>query len=318
MSNVRHPVNPLWHLFLVSHLCPMMACATIRAENGARSRQSKSAGQQKHPMSIKKFSRIIIPSVVVALLVGATFFAPHAAAEQQKEFTAEQIVETLIVFAGTRNGLAQVRKTGLENGRMSRMSQEGRPEEVRYQLRFIHGDKIEKDKIRLDQKTPQAEYSLIKNEDRLFGIINGSTFTPRAEDAAQFLSQQTHSIEALLRYKENDSKLASAGKDKQQGIDLYVIDLTDKANHKTRYFISAKFFRVLWLEYEETPPDQANPVKFVKRFYDYRYAQSTLVPYRTVLTVDGKQTLETRILTVTYGVKMEDATFQSPDAASGN
>ena len=69
--------------------------------------------------------------------------------------------------------------------------------------------------------------------------------------------------------------------------------------------------------YEETPPDQTTPVKYMKRFYDYRYAQSTLVPYRTVLTVDGKQTLETRILTVTYGVKMEDATFQSPDATSG-
>ena len=269
-------------------------------------------------MSFKKFSRVIVPSVLIALLLGATFFVPQAQAEQQKEFTAEQIVETLILFSGTRAGLAQVRKTGLENGRMSRMNQEGRPEEVRYQLRFIHGDKIEKDKVRLDQKTPQAEYSLIKNEDRLFGIINGSAFTPRADDAAQFLSQQTHSIEALLRYKENDSKIASAGKDKQQGIDLYVIDLTDKANHKTRYFVSAKTFRVLWLEYEETPPDQTTPVKYMKRFYDYRYAQSTLVPYRTVLMVDGKQTLETRILTVTYGVKMEDDLFKSPEAASGN
>lgn len=275
------------------------------------------ARQQKHPMSFKKFSRVIVPSVLIALFVGATFFAPRAQAEQQKEFTAEQIVETLILFSGTRAGLAQVRKTGLENGRMSRMTGDGRPEEVRYQLRFVHGDKIEKDKIRLDQKTPQAEYSIVKTEDRLFGIINGSTFTPRADTAAEFLSQQTHSIEALLRYKENDSKIASAGKDKHQGVDLYVIDLTDKANHKTRYFISAKFFRVLWLEYEETPPDQTTPVKYMKRFYDYRYAQSTLVPYRSVLMVDGKQTLETRILTVTYGVKMEDTTFQSPDAASG-
>ena len=275
------------------------------------------AKQQKHPMSVKKFFRVITPSVLIALFVGATFFAPQARAEQQKEFTAEQVVETLILFSGTRGGLAQIRKTGLENGRMSRMTDDGRPEEVRYQLRFIHGEKIEKDKIRLDQKTPQAEYSLVKNEDRLFGIINGSTFTPRADTATEFLSQQTHSIEALLRYKENDSKLASAGKDKQQGVDLYVIDLTDKANHKTRYFISAKFFRVLWLEYEETPPDQTTAVKYMKRFYDYRVAQGTLVPYRTVLIVDGKQTLETRILSVTYGVKMEDTTFQSPDAASG-
>lgn len=200
---------------------------------------------------------------------------------------------------------------------MSRMRDDGRPEEVRYQLRFMHGDKIEKDKIRLDQKTPQAEYSIIKNEERLFGIINGSPFTPRADTAAEFLSEQTHSIEALLRYKENDSKITSAGKDKQQGVDLYVLDLTDKANHKTRYFISAKFFRVLWLEYEEAPPDSSTPVKYMKRFYDYRYAQNTLVPYRTVLIEDGKQTLETRVLTVTYGVKMDDSTFQTPEAASG-
>jgi hypothetical protein len=268
-------------------------------------------------MSFKKFSRVIIASGLIVLFLGASFFAPRTQAEQQKEFTAEQIVETLILLYGTRPGLAQIRKTGLENGRMSRMAEDGRPQEVRYQLRFVHGDKIEKDKIRLDQKTPQTEYSIIKNEDRLFGVINGSTFTPRADTAAEFLSQQTHSIEALLRYKENDSKIASAGKDKQQGIDLYVIDLTDKANHKTRYFISAKFFRVLWLQYEEAPPDQTTPVKYMRRFYDYRVAQGTLVPYRSVLTVDGKQTLETRILTITYGVKMEDSTFQSPDAASG-
>ena len=268
-------------------------------------------------MSVKKSFRFTVSGVLIALFVGATFFAPEAQAEQQKELSAEQIVETVIFLSGSRLGLTQVRKTGLENGRMSRMTEDGRPEEVKYQLRFMHGDKIEKDKIRLDQKTPQAEYSLIKNEDRLFGIINGSPFTPRPDTVAEFLSQQTHSIEALLRYKENDSKVTSAGKDKQQGIDLYLIDLTDKGNHKTRYFISAKTYRVLWLEYEEAPPEQNTSVKYMKRFYDYRYAQGTLVPYRTVLTVDGKQTLETRILTVTYGVKMEDATFQSPDATSG-
>jgi len=267
-------------------------------------------------MRFTKLPQASISSVLAALALGAIFFAP-VNASAQKEFTAEQIAESVILIAGTRPGLAQVRKTGVENGRISRMTPEGRAEEVRYQKRFLTGDKIEKDKIRLDQKTPQAEYTLIKNGERIFGIINGSPFTPRADATADFLSQQTHSLEALLRYKENDSKLASAGKDKQQGIDLYVIDLTDKANHKTRYFISVKLLRVLWLEYEETPPDQTTPVKYMKRFYDYRYAQSTLVPYRTVVYEDGKQTVETRVMTVTYGVKMEDAVFQHPEATSG-
>jgi hypothetical protein len=40
------------------------------------------------------------------------------------------------------------------------------------------------------------------------------------------------------------------------------------------------------------------------------------VPYRTVLTEDGKQTVETHILTVIFGVKMEDALFQNPEAPS--
>src|SRR5947208_4664748 len=113
--------------------------------------------------------------------------------------------------------------------------------------------------------------------------MNGLPFIPRADATADFISQQAHSIDARLRYKENESKWASAGKDKQQGIDVYVIDLTDKANRKTRYFISAKKFRVLWLEYEETSPGSSTPIKYVKRFYDYRVAQGTLVPFRTVL-----------------------------------
>ena len=267
-------------------------------------------------MNRKKFPQSIISSLFAALALGAIFFAP-ATAMAQKEFTAEQIVESVIIVSGTRPGLAQVRKTGLENGRMSRMTTEGRAEEVRYQRRFIAGDKIEKDKVRVDQKTPQAEFTLVKNGERIFGIINGSPFTPRAETTAEFISEQTRSIEALLRYKENDSKLASAGKDKQQGIDLYVIDLTDKANNKTRYFISVKSLRVLWLEYEETTPGQTAPAKIMKRFYDYRYAQSTLVPYRTVVYVDGKQSTETRVMSITYGVKTEDSVFQHPDGASG-
>ncbi len=240
-------------------------------------------------------------------------------ADDPKALTAEQIAEGVILIAGNGYGRAvlnQIRRNGIERGRSTRIMGDGRSEEARYELRFVRGDKSEKDKVRVDNKTAQSEYSMIYGAGRIFGIINGSPFTPRAEASADFISQQTHSIDALLRYKENESKLSSAGKDKHQGIDVYVIDLTDTANRKTRYFISAKSFRVLWLEYEETPPSATTPIKYTKRFYDYRVAQSTLEPYRTVLMEDGKQILETRILTVTYGVKMEDSLFQNPEAAS--
>ncbi len=274
-------------------------------------------------MKRSKDSSMFRPTTALAMLLslvaGGIFIGAPVRAQEPKTLTAEQIAEGVIAIAGNGFGrvvLNQIRRNGIERGKASRMGQDGRSEESRYELRFVRGDKPEKDKFRIDNKTAQAEYSLIFGEGKIFGIINGSPFTPRAEATADFIAQQTHSIDALLRYKENESKLASAGKDKHQGIDVYVLDMTDKANRKTRYFVSARTFRVLWLEYEETPPGASTPVKYMKRFYDYRLAQSTLVPYRTVLMEDGKQTLETRILTITYGVKMEDSLFQNPEAAA--
>lgn len=261
-------------------------------------------------------------SLSIVAVIGVLVFTSSSKAEPQKEFTAEQIAETAIAIAGSGAGralLSQIRKNGLERGRETRTGADGRAEEIRYELRFMHGEKPEKDKVRLDSKTPQAEYTLVYGDGKLFGIINGATFTPRADTAAEFIAQQAHSIDALLRYKENESTISSAGKDKQQGIDLYAIDLVDKANRKTRYFISAKSFRVLSLEYEETPPGSTTAIKYVKRFYDYRLAQGVQLPFRSVLYEDGKQTIETHVLTVQYGVKMEESVFQGPEgASSGN
>jgi len=263
----------------------------------------------------------LLIAFILAALSCAAFVTGSSSADQPRELTAEQVAEGAILIAGNgfgRQVLTQIRKNGLERGRETRMRPDGRPEEARYELRFVHGDKPDKDKIRLDSKTPQTEYSLVWGDGRLFGIINGASFTPRADTAATFISQQAHSIDALLRYKENESKVTSAGRDKQQGVDVYVIDLVDKADRKTRYFISAKTFRVLWLEYEETPPGASSAVKYTKRFYDYRIAQGTQLPYRTVLLEDGKQIVETRIMTVQYGVKMEDSMFQNPEAATSS
>ena len=80
------------------------------------------------------------------------------------------------------------------------------------------------------------------------------------------------------------------------------------------YYISAKTLHVLWLEYEEAPEPGATPVKYTWAFHYYRGVQNTLVPYRTVLLADGKQVQETRILTVTYGLKLEDSIFRNPEA----
>ena len=236
------------------------------------------------------------------------------AADQQKNFTAEQLAESTIFVYGSRNVLSQIRRNGIERGRIVRFGADGRNEEASYERRFIRGESIDKDKIRLDQKAPTLEYSLIYGGGRLWGIINGAAFTPRQDAANTFLSQNRHSIDTLLRYKENGSTLTLVGKEKQKGIDLHVLDLVDKDKQSTRYYISAKTLHILWLEYQEPPPAGGSPTKFVRKFFDYRYAQSTLVPYRSVLIENGKDSVETRIMTVTFGVKIDDSVFQNPEA----
>ena len=240
---------------------------------------------------------------------------PPKVDKNSKEYSAEQVAESAIFLYGSRPLLDKIRRNGLERGRICKPSCEvGKAEEASYERRFVRGDNMDKDKVRLDQKMPTLEYSLIYGEGKLWGLINGAAFTPRQDASATFLSQHRHSLDNLLRYKENGSTLKLVGKDKQKGLDLYVLDVIDKDNQSTRYFLSARTLHVLWLEYEEPAPGGSSPLKYSRRFQDYRYAQGTLVPYRTVLMEDGKQVQETRVLNVTYGVKLDDALFKSPEA----
>ena len=259
--------------------------------------------------------RLVITSVLCCAFLSAIVCpgVSAVAADQPKTFTGEQIAESVVFVYGSRNVLSQIRRNGIERGRIVRYGADGRNEEASYERRFVRGESMEKDKIRLDQKAPTLEYSLIYGDGRLSGIINGAAFTPRQDAANTFLSQQHHGIDTLLRYKEIGATVTLVRKDKQKGIDLYVLDLVDKDKQSTRYYISSKTLRILWLEYEEPAPG-GPPVKFTRKFFDYRYAQSTLVPYRTVLVENGRDSVETRIMTVTYGIKIDDSVFKSPEA----
>lgn len=238
--------------------------------------------------------------------------------------TAEQVAETVILIYGGGGGrtvLGQIRRNGVERGKLTRTASDGRIEESSYEQRFVRGETAGKDRIRVDQKMPTMEYALVFDAGQIWGIINGAVFTPKQEATAEFISQTQHGIDTLLRYKENGSTLAFVGKEKMKGLDLWVIDLTTKENNKTRYYISAnpdlrRTARVLWLEYDETPSDAAQPSKYRRTFHDYRYSQNTLVPFRSVLYKDDKQVQEARVLTVTYGIKMDESYFKNPEAAA--
>ena len=221
--------------------------------------------------------------------------------------TAESIVESSIIIYGGLGGrktLDQIRKTSIERGKMSVINAQGQTEPVTYRRWTVRGDSLDKEKIRLDQEFPATRFALVRAEEKTFGIFNESSFSPRADATKEFENRIFHGLEALLRYKENGSTIALAGQDKVLGVDFYFIDVTDKTGRKTRFYVSTKFFRVMMLEYEE------DGVKYQRRFYDYRYAQGTLVPFRTTLSANNKLVEETEVLTVTFGQKVEDDLFK--------
>lgn len=225
-----------------------------------------------------------------------------------KNVTADQVAESVIyIYAGLagRNGLNQIRRTAIERGKLNITNADGTTEQATYEKRVLRGDNLEKERVRFDQQFAATRYALIYNDNKILGVYNDSVFTPREDASKSFNNQLWHGLEALLRYKENGSTLELAGREKMMNVDYYILDVTDKEKRKTRFYVSAKSFRVMWLEYDQ------DSVKYKRRFYDYRYAQGTLVPYRTVLLANDKQVEETMVSTVTFGQKIDETVFQA-------
>jgi phage protein U len=222
--------------------------------------------------------------------------------------TGENIAEASIVIYGGLGGrktLDQIRKTAIERGKMNLVNAQGRTEPVNYVLHTVRGDNLDSEKIRIDQEYPSINYSLVRADDKTFGLYNDTVFSPREDATRLFEDRIFHGLEALLRYKENGSTLDLAGHEKFMGVDYYFVDVTDKAGRKTRFYVSARTYRVMIIDYEE------GGVKYRRKFYDYNYAQGTLVPFRTTLTADGKLVEDTQISTVTFGQKVDDELFRS-------
>ena len=132
----------------------------------------------------------IAPTVLFALLLGCALHqgsgviiaqqptpadsaakkGPQKVDKNQKDYTAEQVAESSIYLYGSRDLLKSIRRNGVERGRICKPTCEaGKTEEATYERRFVRGESMDKDKIRLDQKMPTLEYSLIYGDGRLWG-----------------------------------------------------------------------------------------------------------------------------------------------------
>ena len=245
----------------------------------------------------------------------------EAKAAQAKLSPVELLVETSIFAYGGRKALENARGAIQEQGTIRLASDQGDLTGT-VNLRAMRREKSWQDLLRVDLEMappgaadsgrPAVKYIIGFNGASVWSAQNGQyiTLTPTAERA--FRAQLTHEYMALLRYKEDGSKIELVGPDTVVGVDTNMIDLTTPTGDKTRYWISTKTYRIIQCEYEVKLDDGQPPTKYLLKYYytPFKVVQNTLVPVRRVMTQDGKFVQEITLTNIIYSAKLDPEVFQ--------
>jgi hypothetical protein len=243
---------------------------------------------------------------------------------QAKLTPGEAIVELALIGYGTRKGLETAR-AAIQEGGTIRLATETGDLTGNYLLRSIRKEKSSQDLLRVDleltppdnaqgQTTAPIKYVIGFNGASVWSAQNGQYVTPRAGADIALRAQLTHEYMALLRYKEDGSKVEYVGPETVVGVTTNVLDLTGPEGEKTRFWLSSKTFRVLHCEYELKLVEGQPPTKYR---IDYYYTplssaviQNTLVPVRREMKQDGKFVQEIKLTNIIYSAKVDPEIFQ--------
>jgi hypothetical protein len=233
----------------------------------------------------------------------------------------EIIAETCIIAYGGRKALETARGAIQEQGAIRLASDQGDLSGT-VNIRAMRREKSWQDLLRVDlEMTPPAsgdtgrpaiKYVIGFNGASVWSAQNGQyiTLTPTAERA--FRAQLTHEYTALLRYKEDGSKIELVGPDTVVGVETNMIDLTTPTGDKTRFWVSSKTYRVIQCEYEVKLDETQPPTKYLLKYFytPIKVVQNTLVPVRRVMSQDGKFVQEITLTNVVYSAKLDPEVFQ--------
>ena len=237
-----------------------------------------------------------------------------AVAGQKNPPKPEDVVERAIMAYGSRAVLSTIQHNGVLRGRI-RFILPGGVTEGKTTNRFIRKHKLDDDLLMLDLELPSTRFVIGFDGKQTWSVNNGEVQEPSAETVAAFRSAHTHGFEAVLRYKENDGKLEYVSS-KQFGPnnELDVVDLTLPDGNRTRYEISRRSGRIIYLEYEDKKTPDATPIKYRLYFKDFRVIQNTLVPYEVQVFRDGSLVEERKLVEVAYSVHLEENAFKVENA----
>lgn len=244
-----------------------------------------------------------------------------AKAEEPKLTPVEALLELTIIAYGGRKQLQTVRAAIQEEGTIRLATDQG-DITGSYNLRSKRSEKSWQDLLRIDlELTPPGseqrqggtiKYVIAFNGGSVWSAQNNQYVSPRPEAEASFRAQLTHDYTTLLRYKEDGSKVELLPPETVVGVLANVVEMATPDGEKTRYWISAKTYRIIHAEYELKMSEAQTPTKFRVSYYyvPFRVVQNTLVPVRRVMTQDGKFVQEINLTNITYSAKLEAEIFQ--------
>jgi len=262
--------------------------------------------------TVGRLQGTILAGVMAFLCLGLLFGQTHRV-HADKIPKPEEVVERAIAFYGSRAAIYTIQRNGTLRALVKLFTPEGK-REGKSITRFIRKEKMKDDLLMIDLDFPDTRYIVGFDGKDAWSINNGDVQAMTKEASKTFRAAHQHSYEALLRYKENDGKLEYVGSTKLGTLEMDIVDLILPDGARTRYEISRKSGRILYLNYEEKDGEQAEPVKYRLYFKDFHIIQNTLVPYEIMVYRDGKLIEERKIVEAVFNVQLEEKAFKAENA----
>ncbi|MBO0723416.1 MAG: hypothetical protein J2P41_21510 [Blastocatellia bacterium] len=269
-------------------------------------------------MALKKSPTIRYRNILalgfVFLLLPAIFTATRGRAIEQKNPKPEDVVERALLAYGSRAAIYGVQKTGRIASLVKFHSTEG-TREGRSILKFLRKQKMSEDLLIIELDMPDIKYMLGYDGTETWSIHDGQPQKPGPEEVNALHSGHNHGYDAILRYRENNAKLEYVG-NKSYGTFLIVdiIDLVSPEGLRTRYEISRRTGRILYLDYEDKADENAEPVKYRINFRDFRAVQNMYIPYETLVFKNGTLVEERKIVEAAFNVQLDEKAFKLENA----
>jgi hypothetical protein len=254
--------------------------------------------------------RLAAAVVLLSLFLSSRSTGAFVASAQKKPKPEDIVERSIILYYGSRAGLYGIQRNGTLRALIKFISPEG-TREGKSVTKFIRKEKIAEDLVMIDLELPGTRYIMGFDGKETWAIQDGEIQKPSQEVVDTFRSAHEHNYDALLRYKENGSKLEYMGTNKLGTLEMDIIEMTSPSGAKTRYEVSRRTGRIIYANYEDPRP---TPVKYRLYFKDFKLIQNTWVPQEVHVFQDGKLIEERRLVESVFNIQLDEQAFRAENA----